>query len=154
MQCFMPEAKKVEVLLRKGTKSRRYEMDLADEAGFFAALLPYQKDPHAYLYEVTNQDGTQKTIADPYTFEPGIQREDCIKFTSGIHYSIYEKLGAHPQERDGIQGCSFAIWAPFVARVSVIGSFNHFDGRIHQMREVDPCGIYEIFIPDVGAGEE
>ena len=154
VQCFLPEAEKVEVLLRKGTKSRRYEMELADEAGFFAALLPYQKDPHAYLYEVTNQDGTQKTIADPYTFEPGIQREDCIKFTSGIHYSIYEKLGAHPQERDGIQGCSFAIWAPFVARVSVIGSFNHFDGRIHQMREVDPCGIYEIFIPDVGAGEE
>ena len=72
VQCFLPESEKVEVLLRKGTKSRRYEMELADEAGFFAALLPYQKDPHAYLYEVPNQDGTQKTIADPYTFEPGI----------------------------------------------------------------------------------
>ena len=153
IQAFFPGASSVTVKLEKGTK-KNFVMELADEAGFFAALVPGSPSKLTYSYEVVYEDGTKKNVRDPYNFAPVITREDCIKFTSGIHYDIYDKLGAHIMTRDGVSGVNFATWAPDVARVSVIGDFNGFDGRLHQMRRVDPCGIFEIFIPDVEEGAQ
>ena len=53
----------------------------------------------------------------------------------GNHYEIYEKLGAHLAEINGHAGVSFAVWAPNAQRVSVVGDFNGWDGRTHQMRK-------------------
>lgn len=150
IQTFRPDYAEIKVVSSDG---KTYKMDLEDDAGFYAALLPYKAN-FSYHYILVDQSGKEYVSHDPYIYEPVITREDCIKFSSGMHDTIYEKLGAHFMTRDGVEGVNFAVWAPDSARVSVIGNFNNWDGRIHQMRRVDDCGIYELFIPDVAEGHE
>src|SRR4030095_3549805 len=73
-------------------------------------------------------------------------------FGEGNHHHIYYKLGAHPQEVDGVTGTRFAVWAPNAQRVSVVGSVNLWDGRKHAMQPRGTSGIWELFIPGVGPG--
>ncbi|MCM1121095.1 MAG: 1,4-alpha-glucan branching protein GlgB [Eubacterium sp.] len=150
VQTFQPGAKSVRIQLVEGDKS--YKMEMADEEGFFAALIPGKKIPE-YEYIVEEEDGTLKKIKDAYLFSPQITKEDTEKFNAGIHYRIYEKLGAHPMKIDGVEGVLFAVWAPNALRVSVVGDFNGWDGRINQMRRLWDSGIFELFVPDVKAGE-
>lgn len=144
VQAFFPDALSVSVYVDNQKKT--YEMELADEAGFYAVTVPYV-EKLKYKFIIKGVDGSETTIVDPYSFDPLLEREDFIKFGSGIHYHIYEKLGAHPMRRGGVNGTQFAVWAPSAARVSVIGDFNNWDGRLCQMRRLDPIGIFEIFIP-------
>ena len=78
---------------------------------------------------------------------------DLYLFGQGTHYDIYKKLGAHPSIQDKKEGYHFAVWAPNAIRVSVVGDFNNWDGRIHQMRRLGDSGVFEIFIPDVKDGD-
>jgi 1,4-alpha-glucan branching enzyme len=71
----------------------------------------------------------------------------------GKHYNLYEKVGAHPREMDGVQGTSFAVWAPNAVRVSVIGDFNRWDGRLNPMRSMGGTGVWELFVPGVRSGD-
>ena len=82
-------------------------MEVADDAGFFAVLIPYQKEKK-YEYEMLTKDGDIVRFRDPYIYEPVIGREDAIKLSGGVHYSIYERLGAHPAKLDGVNGVQFA----------------------------------------------
>lgn len=127
------------------------KMELADEMGFYAVLLPAKK-LDSYLFRVLFEDGTEKTLEDPYRFAPILSKEDVNKFENGIHYTIYEKLGAHPMTVEGTEGVLFAVWAPNCKRVSVVGDFNGWDGRVHQMRRLADSGIFELFIPGVPVG--
>ena len=77
---------------------------------------------------------------------------DLHLFGEGNHHRIYEKLGAHPLELDGVKGVYFAVWAPNGRNVSILGDFNLWDGRKHQMRK-GSTGIWELFIPSLGVGE-
>src|SRR5690606_18802057 len=70
----------------------------------------------------------------------------------GRHLRLYERLGAHPTEIDGVAGTAFAVWAPNATRVSVVGAFNDWDGRRHPMRRRVECGVWELFLPGVGPG--
>ena len=70
---------------------------------------------------------------------------DMYLFGQATHYDIYKKLGAHPQVVDGVAGISFAVWAPNALRVSVVGDFNGWDGRVHQMRRLWDSGSFEIW---------
>jgi 1,4-alpha-glucan branching enzyme len=106
-----------------------------------------------YYFQVVYGDGTKKTVIDPYMFEPVIDPIDISKFNEGIHYEIYEKLGAHPCMLDGVQGVLFAVWAPHAARVSVVGNFNGWNGKVHAMRRIEYSGIFELFIPGLECGE-
>ncbi len=142
IQCFYPGAVHATVITEKGC----YKMELADEEGFFAVLVP-KSDKTKYTIEVEMEDGLTKEICDPYNFEPQITKKDTEKFNSGIHYSIYDLLGAHVKTIDGITGVYFAVWAPNALRVSVVGDFNNWDGRYHQMRRLWNSGIFEIFVP-------
>ncbi len=148
IQAFYPDADAMSVYVENTKKE--YEMELADEAGFFAVLVPYV-DKFKYKFLIKDSTGKAKSIHDPYAFEPLMDREDFIKFGSGIHYHIFEKLGAHIKTRNGVDGTEFAVWAPSASRVSVIGDFNNWDGRLCQMHRLDPIGIFEIFVP--GASE-
>lgn len=149
IQMFSPHAKEVAVKLT--ATGKEYPMELADEAGFFAVLIPRKTVP-AYTYLVTYDNDTTEEVTDPYNFASQITEKDAKRFAAGIHYEIYEKLGAHPMTIGGVAGTHFAVWAPNAWRVSVVGTFNLWDGRIHQMQRVGDTGIFELFLPGVEAG--
>mgnify|MGYP004567970711 FL=1 len=149
IQAFFPGAQKVTLQLTKDMAEK--EMELADDDGFFAVWLPV-KNVGAYRYIVSYENGSVETMQDAYRHECLITAEDEEKFAMGVHYTVYEKLGAHPLNLDGEDGVYFAVWAPNALRVSTVGDFNYWDGRVHQMRKL-PSGIFEIFIPGVKAGD-
>lgn len=148
IQCFFPEQKKVMVKTLDDNKNHR--MKLQDEAGFFAILLQGQDIPE-YVY-VIEENGKYKEYYDPYAFPCQVFEETEKSFNHGICYDVYRILGAHPMTLDGVKGVYFAVWAPNAARVSVVGDFNQWDGRVHQMQYLDNSGIYELFIPGVKEG--
>ena len=78
-----------------------------------------------------------------------ISELDQYLFGQGNHYEIYKKLGAHPVKQGKNKGVYFAVWAPNANAVSVIGDFNNWDEKQHQMKRKEPLGIYDIFIPGV-----
>lgn len=145
---FFPNTKSVEVLLNNGKK---YMMECTDEAGFYSVIIPRKTKP-VYTYKVTYEDGVEAELIDPYNFNPVITEKDCELFAEGIHYTIYEKLGAHKMTIDGVEGVMFAVWAPNAMRVSVVGDFNSWDGRRNPMRRLGQSGIHEVFIPGLEQG--
>ena len=98
------------------------------------------------------RNGVETTKHDAYYFAPQLSDYDLYLFGEGNHYSLYHKLGAHPTTVDGLKGTRFAVWAPNAARVSVVGSFNFWDGRKHAMQARGGSGLWELFVPDVGPG--
>lgn len=154
VQAYFPEAKEVVMKWVKKTALLKNDisMEMADEDGYFAVLIP-QKEIPAYYYEVTYADGRKVQKGDPYRHKSLITQNDMDKFKNGIHYTIYEKLGAHPMTLDDEEGTYFAVWAPSAMRVSVVGDFNQWDGRIHQMRRMKDSGIFELFIPGAKCGD-
>ncbi|WP_113671322.1 1,4-alpha-glucan branching protein GlgB [Vallitalea guaymasensis] len=146
---FLPYTK--EVYLVDKNSSKKIKMEKVHEAGFYTILINKIID---YKFYVINEEGYKWEIEDPYRFQSQISDVDLYLFGKGTHYEIYNKLGAHVLEIDGVLGVMFAVWAPNAMRVSVIGDFNHWDGRIHQMRELGNSGIYELFIPSLVSGEK
>lgn len=158
IQAFFPGA--VNVTIHWTGKQEDYlidfkdlKMEMADEDGFFAALVPDKKIP-AYEYIVKYENDVVKTYGEAYAYSPVITHADTEKFNNGIHYTIYEKLGAHLHTmKNGVKGTVFAVWAPNAVRVSVVGDFNGWDGRLHQMNRLWDSGIFELFVPGVEEGE-
>ncbi len=151
IQAFLPTAVRASVKLKNSGKC--FEMEQADEAGFYAVLVPGRSIPD-YQFQVEYDNGTKEEMADPYAFLPRVfAKADVDKFEAGIHYNIYEKLGAHPMTIQGVEGVYFAVWAPNAGRVSVVGDFNLWDGRRHPMRRIKEAGIFELFIPGLKTGE-
>ena len=89
---------------------------------------------------------------DPYSFPPCIGELDMHLFGEGRHLHAYRVLGANPWQHAGIEGVLFAVWAPNAERVSVVGDFNGWDGRVHPMRSRGGSGIWEIFMPELKPG--
>ena len=150
IQAYIPNAKTVTVRLGK----EEIPMEMADEGGFFAALLEGRTEPVKYRLHVVYEDEDTEEVEDPYSgrFSSLFKEEELKKFEAGIYYNSYEKLGAHPAVIDGVHGVHFAVWAPGAMRVSVVGDFNFWDGRRHQMCRLGDSGIYELFIPGLKPG--
>ena len=119
-----------------------------DERGFFVAVLPDDAPDYALSIRYT-EDSEPVIEEDPYHFSSALQDMDSWLLAEGKHLRPYEILGAHFAELDGVKGVRFAVWAPNAQRVSVIGEFNHWDGRRHVMRFHRDNGIWDIFIPAV-----
>ena len=150
IQAFLPNAEKVSVKIGE----EQFPMEMTDENGFFAVLLDDRRELVPYHFCITYTDGDNEEIIDPYSyqFHTAFTEEEVRKFSAGIYYDSYEKFGAHPAVEAGIEGVHFAVWAPDAMRVSVVGDFNFWDGRRHQMKKRGPSGIYEIFIPNLKPG--
>jgi 1,4-alpha-glucan branching enzyme len=121
--------------------------------GVFALLLPGAQSPaptHRYRFHFP--DGSSRQCADPYGFAPSLSDVDLHLISEGTHRRLWEVLGAHVRKIDGVQGVSFAVWAPNARSVSVIGDFNGWDARLHPMRTLGPSGVFELFIPGVPLG--
>jgi 1,4-alpha-glucan branching enzyme len=146
IRAFQPNAASIAVVLGE----QRWPMS-RDEHGLFGCFLSDRTVPIAYRLEITFGDGTVVLRDDPYRFPPTLGEIDLHLFNEGRHLRLWEKLGAHVCELDGVAGTSFAVWAPNATRVSVIGAFNGWDGRAHPMRLLGTSGVFELFVPGVGA---
>ncbi len=89
---------------------------------------------------------------DPYRHWPTLGELDLYLFNEGRHRRLWEILGAHPREHEGVDGTAFAVWAPNAKAVRVVGDWNFWDGRPHPMRIMGSSGVWELFLPGVGPG--
>ncbi len=119
----------------------------------FEGLVEDAELPLHYRLEVDYGDDGTFTIEDPYAFTPTIGELDQHLIGEGRHEHLYNKLGAHVLEHQGIQGTAFAVWAPSARAVSVVGDFNMWDGRLHAMRSLGSSGVWELFLPELEPGE-
>jgi 1,4-alpha-glucan branching enzyme len=149
VRAFQPAAGAMRVLPKRGAA---VEMNEVDRSGLFAAYLPRRKLPLAYRLEATWPDGTTSAFEDPYAFPPTLGELDLHLIGEGRHERLGDVLGAHERELNGIAGTSFSVWAPAARAVSLVGDFNFWDGRIHQMRSLGSSGVWELFVPGIGPG--
>lgn len=100
------------------------------------------------LLQITVGTQTYETH-DPYTFSSSITQDELHLFGEGRLKLAYKTLGAQCITQNNVAGVRFAVWAPNAERVSIIGSFNQWDGRIHSMRAHGSSGVWDIFIPNL-----
>jgi 1,4-alpha-glucan branching enzyme len=148
VRAYLPNADAVSVVLPEARAE--YPMTSGHHPHFFECTID---TPELANYQLRVKEGEhERFIYDPYAFRsPKLTEFDQHLFSEGNHHRIYEKLGAHFTEVDGITGVYFAVWAPNARNVSVLGDFNYWDGRKHQMRK-SQNGIWEIFIPGLSYG--
>ncbi len=155
IRCFQPHARTVSLLI----DGQEIPMDRVREQGIFEVIIDRgdvadtDLDPYTYQYKIIYKDGVESIINDPYRFMPILSEEDRFLFNFGTNYKLYEHIGAHPGMYSQIHGTIFRVWAPSATRVSVIGNFNSWDGRIHPMRSLGSSGIWELFLPGIGEDE-
>ena len=155
IRCFQPQARTVFLLI----DDQEIPMVKIMEEGLFEASINRKKvtdidlDPYNYQYKITYHDGTEQTINDPYRFMPILGENDRFLFNFGTNYEIYNHMGAQPGMYSKITGTIFRVWAPSAARVSLIGNFNSWDGRVHSMRSLGSSGIWELFLPGIKENE-
>jgi 1,4-alpha-glucan branching enzyme len=148
VRAFRPDAERIRVLPDGGEP---VELERCHPAGVFSGEVPGAL-PLSYRLDVAYPDGLHVELDDPYSFLPTLGELDVHLATEGSHEWLYEKLGAHVREVDGVRGTAFAVWAPNARSISVVGDFNSWDGRLHQMRTLGPSGIWELFLPGVEDG--
>lgn len=155
IRCFQPHARSVSLLI----DGKTIPMERVRSEGIFEATIDRgtvtdeNLDPYTYQYRITYNDGVENTINDPYRFMPILSEEDRFLFNFGTNYELYNHIGAHPGMYSQIKGTIFRVWAPSATRVSVLGNFNGWDGRVHPMRSLGSSGIWELFLPGIGEDE-
>ncbi len=121
-------------------------------SGLFAVFLEGASLPLDYRLRFRFGSGAAWERGDPYRFLPTLGDVDLHLFSEGTHRRLWEALGAHPRTIDGVAGTAFAVWAPNAVRVSVVGDFCAWDGRLLPMRSLGSSGVFELFVPDVHPG--
>ena len=163
VRTYRPGAVRVECVIN-GVSSNTHEcwseqlaptavaMKSLGDTGVFTVFLPRMQLPLAYRVRFHFANGSTWEREDPYRFLPTLGDTDLHLFNEGTHRRLWQHLGAHPRRIDGVNGTSFAVWAPNARRVSVIGDFCEWDGRLFPMRQMGSSGVFELFIPGVGPG--
>jgi 1,4-alpha-glucan branching enzyme len=125
-------------------------------SGFFEVVLPDTRElapaPSSYRIRYVTEHDEEFECYDTYAFPFLLTEFDLYLMGEGRHYDAYEKLGAHVRTIDAVAGTHFAVWAPSARRVSVVGDFNRWDGRVSPMRHRGSSGVWELFIPELGEG--
>jgi 1,4-alpha-glucan branching enzyme len=150
VRTLQPHAERVEIMGSHGAVLA--EMERVHPDGIFAAFMPPRL--RHYRLRLTTTVGDTLDIEDPYRFPTTLGDLDLYLFGEGSDKKIYAKLGAQLRNVLGMSGTRFAVWAPNASRVSVVGDFNDWDGRRHAMRLHPGNGLWEIFVPGVGAGQK
>ncbi len=148
VRVYHPDAKRAS-LARDGHEELPMER-IRD--GLFAVFMPALSFPLRYRIVFGFADGSSFESQDPYAFLPTLGDLDLYLAGEGRHLRLYEKLGAHPRVIEGLSGVSFSVWAPNARRVSLVGDFNGWDGRLLPMRLMGSSGIWEIFVPGLTRG--
>lgn len=145
VRVLIPYASEVRLVEGNFPMARIEETDLFEWCG------PTGKIPIHYHVSWRDDRG-EHMVFDPYSFTPPESDFDRHLFAEGNYHYSYRFLGAHEYKRDGVPGIRFIVWAPNAERVSVVGDFNRWDGRIHPMQVHSGSGIWELFIPELPIG--
>ena len=146
VRVFLPAAKEVFLVDIDAAMTRLPNTDVFTWQG------PAESLPEHYRLEWYDHNNQQHIDYDPYSFPVQVPDFDLYLFSQGKHWNVYRVLGAHSREVAGISGILFAVWAPNAERVSVVGDFNGWDGRVHTMRSRGGSGVWEIFLPELPLG--
>jgi 1,4-alpha-glucan branching enzyme len=147
IRAFLPEADGVEILAR-GSRTVQGTLERIRPEGFYTGIMG---DCVPYVLRI-HRGGATHEIEDPYSFGLLLGEMDVYLLAEGRHHDLARCLGAQPMEIEGVPGVRFAVWAPNAERVSVVGDFNHWDGRRHPMRLRREAGVWELFIPRLPEG--
>ncbi|MGH2807794.1 MAG: 1,4-alpha-glucan branching protein GlgB [Actinomycetota bacterium] len=147
VRAWRPEAEAVRAVVGGEIVAK---LERIHPAGLFEAVVDGEVGD--YYLEVDYPDGSSYSLRDPYAFLPTLGDLDLHLVGEGTHLRMWEKLGARVQTIDGVRGTGFAVWAPNARSMRVVGEFNSWDGRLHQMRSLGSSGIWELFVPDVAEG--
>ncbi|MBA3743417.1 1,4-alpha-glucan branching protein GlgB [Sporichthya sp.] len=153
VRTLRPLAERVTALVGSGADAQRHELTHEHE-GVFVGVLP---GPHApdYRLEVVHE-GNVTVLDDPYRYLPTLGEVDLHLIREGRHEQLWQVLGAKVRRYDGpngtVAGTSFAVWAPNARGVRLVGDFNFWDGRGFPLRSLGSSGVWELFVPDIGAG--
>ena len=149
IRALHPDAVSAEIHLDGGAT---LQMERIHKGGLFAVIVEGERWPISYRIQFGFADGESWERKDPYAFTPTLGEIDLYLHGEGTHERLYDRLGAHVRVQDGQAGVAFAVWAPSARRVSVVGDFNRWDGRLYPMRMMGASGIWELFVPDIGPG--
>ncbi|WP_066942906.1 1,4-alpha-glucan branching protein GlgB [Microtetraspora fusca] len=147
IRTLRPLAEKVEALV----DGRAYEMRHI-ASGVFEVTVPGLDKIPDYRLRITYPGAPPYEMGDPYRHWPTLGEVDLHLIGEGRHERLWDVLGARVLRHEDTDGTAFAVWAPNALGVRVIGDFNHWDGAGHPMRSLGRSGVWELFIPEVGAG--
>ncbi|MFO0871169.1 MAG: 1,4-alpha-glucan branching protein GlgB [Pirellulales bacterium] len=154
VRAFLPQSQRVWVVDAAHRWSR--PMRRLHPSGLYEALCPVPEAGETGRYElrISGEAGEVTTMHDPYSFPSLLTDLDLYLYGEGTHWELYRRLGAQLRTVDGVSGTNFAVWAPNAASVSVVGDFNHWDGRQHPLQMRGSSGVWELFVPGVRAGQK
>ncbi len=151
IRVFRPDARGLDIVLDRDPEKPIAAERINDE-GFFCATVSGAARDVPYRLRITKPDGSQQLTRDPYQYGPIMGEVDLHLFAEGQHWKIYDKFGAHLRTVGDAAGVYFAVWAPNAQRVSVVGDFNNWDGRVNPMRKLIGSGVWELFVPGIKQG--
>jgi 1,4-alpha-glucan branching enzyme len=134
VRALIPKAASVEVQPVHEKDKPTFQLQRIPKTDLFEGTTKDADRVYAYDLVITDTDGKVRRTRDPYSFLPTLGESELYLFGKGDERRIYDKLGSQLRTIDGVAGASFAVWAPNAQRVSVVGDFNNWDGRVHQMR--------------------
>jgi 1,4-alpha-glucan branching enzyme len=152
VRAMLANATKVEVVPVHDKSKPSFPLVQLHPSGLFEGSVMGCHEVYAYDLVITDYQGRTRRTRDPYSFLPSVDSQTEFLFAKGDERRLFDKLGAHVREYDGVKGVAFAVWAPNAQRVSVVGDFNGWDGRYYPMRCLGASGIWEIFIPGLDTG--
>jgi 1,4-alpha-glucan branching enzyme len=151
IRVFRPDARRIDIVLDQHPEEPIAAQKIQQD-GFFCATVRNATRDLPYHIRVTAWDGSHYLTRDPYQFGPIMGEVDLHLFAEGQHWNIYDKFGAHLRTIGDATGVYFAVWAPNAQRVSVVGDFNGWDGRVNPMRKLIGSGVWELFLPGIKQG--
>src|SRR5436305_4370389 len=151
IRAFRPDARAIEVVVDR-EPDNPIAAERLDAEGFFCAAVAAAEGNISYRLRISKMDGSEEFTRDAYQYGPIMGDVDLHLFSEGQHWKIYEKFGAHLRTVGDAAGVYFAVWAPSAQRVSVVGDFNDWDGRVNPMRRLIASGVWELFVPGIKQG--
>jgi len=146
IRVFRPGATKISVLV----EGKKVEAVRLNSGGFFAAEFPDAAERFAYQLVIEHGEDEAAPVADAFSFGEILGEQDLYFFGEGTDRNIWKKMGARVMTLGEVEGVAFSVWAPNAYRVSVVGDFNAWDGRVNPMRNRN--GVWEIFLPEAKPG--